>query len=178
MEDRRNGLFLSHFKNVEGLKLLDVGAGAGQQSEFLKSRGIDVHCIDSSIEMVNCCRSKGLSASVMDFYNIEFSKESFDAIWSMNALLHIPKKSLHIVLNSIKKVLKPNGLFYLGIYGGYDSEGIWKEDPYTPNRFFSFFTHDDVQRVIEKYFEIKHFKIVEMPSMTTDFQSMILRKTT
>lgn len=168
--------FITFFKDTKGIKLLDVGAGSGQHSKYLESRDFDVHCIDGSIEMIDLCRNKGLAATLMDFYNIEFPEESYDAIWSMNALLHVPKKSLHIVLESISRVLKPGGLFYLGLYGGYNSEAIWDEDPYTPKRFFSFFTHEDLQREIGKYFEIIEFKVLDMPGMTTDFQSMICRK--
>jgi SAM-dependent methyltransferase len=169
--------FSSQFERTEGLKLLDVGAGSGQHSSYLQSRGFDVQCIDNSTEMVNLCRSRNIPASLMDFYNIEFPKESYDAVWSMNALLHVPKKSLPIVLENIRRVLKPSGLFYLGLYGGYNSEAIWEEDPYSPKRFFSFFAHEDIQRQLGMYFEIMEFKVVEMAGMTVDFQSMILRKT-
>ena len=39
-------------------------------------------------------------------------------------------------LENVCTVLKPAGLFYLGMYGGYDFEGIWDKDIYTPKRFF------------------------------------------
>lgn len=169
--------FISHFEDTKGMKLLDVGAGSGQHGKYLESRHFDVHCIDGSIEMINLCRDKGLAATLMDFYNIEYPEESFDAIWSMNALLHVPKRSLPIVLKSIRRVLKPGGLFYLGVYGGDNSEAIWEEDPYTPKRFFSFFTDEDLQQEVGEYFEIIEFKVLDMPGMTTDFQSMICRMT-
>ena len=86
--------------------------------------------------------------------NIDLPDDSYDAIWSMNALLHVPKKNLLIVLENLRRVLKSGGLFYLGIYGGYNSEAIWEEDPYTPKRFFSFFTHTDLQGEIGKYLKL------------------------
>lgn len=168
--------FASFFEFQENVSLLDLGAGAGQHGEYLNANGFNVCCIDISPEMIKVCQKKGLNAKVMDFYSLEFENDSFDAIWSMNALLHVPKNSLNIVLNNMRNVLKSNGLCYLGLYGGYDSEGVWEEDPYTPNRFFSFFKHEDILKRVESYFEIVHFEIVPMAGMGVDYQSMILRK--
>lgn len=168
--------FLSSFPSVNGLKLLDVGAGAGQHSEYLTSKGFDVHCIDNSAEMVQFCRARNLTATVMDFYSMEFPDAAFDAVWSMNALLHVPKKSLPIVLEGIHRIMKPGGLCYLGLYGGHDHEGIWENDPYMPQRFFSFFTHEGIREAAGADFEIVDFHIVEMPQSSVDFHSMVLRR--
>lgn len=168
--------FRSFIEPSSGESLLDVGAGAGQQSEWLQSNGFDVLAIDSSAEMINCCRDRGIKASVMDFYNIEGNGNSFDAVWSMNALLHVPKKSLPTVLLSVRRVMKPGGLFYLGLYGGQNSEGIWGEDAYNPKRYFSSYTNEDLQGEVSKYFELTHFKVTQPPGHSPDYQSMILRK--
>ncbi|WP_084411310.1 class I SAM-dependent methyltransferase [Paenibacillus glacialis] len=168
--------FISHFSNIVGLKLLDIGAGSGQHSQYLKSNGFDVLSIDMSPEMIKSCLNRGLKAQVMDFYSLKFEEASFDAIWSMNALLHVPKRRLDIVLNNIKTVLKPGGFFYLGLYGGYDSEGVWEEDPYKPNRFFSFYKNEDIEVKVKEYFDVMNFEVVPMVGVNTDFQSFVLRK--
>ncbi|WP_199618181.1 class I SAM-dependent methyltransferase [Paenibacillus alkalitolerans] len=168
--------FISFFDDTQGLKLLDLGAGAGQHGQYLQSNGFDVHCVDLSPEMVKACRNKGLNAEVMDFYSLKFEEDSFDAAWSLNALLHVPKSSLHIVLNNIKTVLKPGALFYLGLYGGYDSEGIWEEDPYTPKRFFSFHNNENIQVKAKQYFELVDFEAVPTTGTKLGFQSLVLRK--
>jgi SAM-dependent methyltransferase len=168
--------FRSFFESTEGVPLLDVGAGSGQHSEWLQAQGFEVLAIDSSAEMINCCRGRGLNVRVMDFYDIALEEGSFAAVWSMNALLHVPKKSLPVVLRGVRKIMKPAGLFYLGLYGGRNSEGIWLDDPYTPNRYFSSYTDEDIQAEVAKYYEILHFKVTEMPGDSPDYQSMILRK--
>ncbi|MFZ6026907.1 MAG: class I SAM-dependent methyltransferase [Chloroflexota bacterium] len=73
--------------------------------------------IDLSPEMVRLCRQKGLATSVMDMAELDFSPASFGAI-AMNSLLHLPKTALPGVLRQIHRVLKPDGLFYLGVHGG------------------------------------------------------------
>lgn len=156
--------------------VLDIGAGSGQHGKYLSDHRLDVTCIDLSPKMVETCRAKGLKAEVMDYYTLNFDAESFDAVWAMNTLLHVPKVSLPAVLKNIHTVLADGGLFYMGVYGGKDSEGVWQEDSYIPKRFFSFYTDEDLVEVVSPLFEILDFHIVSEAGGSMDFQSLLLRK--
>jgi cyclopropane fatty-acyl-phospholipid synthase-like methyltransferase len=156
--------------------VLDIGAGAGQQGMYLHDHNLDVTCIDFSPNMVETCQLKGLKAEVMDYYTMKFEEQSFDAIWAMNTLLHVPKVSLSAVLHSIHNVLKEDGLFYMGVYGGSDSEGVWQDDTYIPKRFFSFYTNDGIIEVVSPLFEVVDFHVVERAGESLDYQSLLLRK--
>ncbi|MCM3733306.1 class I SAM-dependent methyltransferase [Fictibacillus nanhaiensis] len=163
--------------NNDGLRsVLDIGAGSGQQAKYLLDRGVDVTCIDLSLNMVETCRMKGLKAEVMDYYTLDFDAESFDAVWAMNTLLHVPKVSLPAVLKNIHTVLKEDGLFFMGVYGGKDSEGVWEDDSYIPKRFFSFYTNEDLLEVVSPLFEVMNFHVVPEAGGSMDFQSLLLRK--
>ncbi|MBD0383030.1 class I SAM-dependent methyltransferase [Paenibacillus sedimenti] len=159
-----------------GKKVLDLGSGPGHQATYLQEHGCDVTCVDLSEEMVRICKDKGLEAYTMDFYSLDLEPETFDAVWTMNALLHVPKQSLKQVLVGIERVLKPNGLLYLGMYGGYESEGIWEEDSYRPQRFFAFYDDEHIQRIVGEVFEIEQFRVLPMEGMTVHYQSIIARK--
>src|SRR6185503_16154319 len=135
VEERAN--FLSLLQQEHKQSLLEIGAGAGKDSKFFNDQGLAVTCIDLSPEMVKLCKQKGLSAHVMDMTRLNFRPNSFDAVYSLNSLLHVPKVEFRNVLENVKKVLKPTGLFYLGVYGGEEFEGIWELDLYNPKRFFS-----------------------------------------
>ena len=174
MEERKN--FQDLLKKERKSSLLEIGAGNGRDGHHFQQNGMQVVCIDLSPEMVETCREKGLEARVMDFAHLDFPDQSFDAVWSMNCLLHVPKNDLSGVLTEVKRVLKPRGLFYLGVYGGYDFEGVWEEDTYVPKRFFSFFTHDGIIQAVGKHFEIAYYKTIPVEGRKTDFQSLILRK--
>ncbi len=169
-----------HFLDVltqEGKhSLLEIGAGPGRDSKFFQDKGLDVTCTDLSPEMVALCRVKGLNASVMDFLSLDFPAGSFDAVYALNCLLHVPKNNLGSVLKTIEQLLKPSGLFYLGVYGKDDFEGIWEPDEYVPKRFFSFHTDEGIQKTVSQYFEIIYFKTVPLESDERHFQSMILRR--
>jgi SAM-dependent methyltransferase len=131
-----------------------------------------------SPEMVELCRQKGLKAEVMDFADLRFAAGSFAAVYALNCLLHSPKHELPRVLQSIATVLKPDGLFYLGVYGGFDHEGVWPDDSYEPKRFFSFFTDEHLQQVVAEAFEILSFQDIPLAEENSDlhFQSLVLRR--
>jgi SAM-dependent methyltransferase len=168
--------YIKALNNEGSSSVLDIGAGSGQHGEFLLDHGFDVTCIDLSPSMVDICRMKGLTAEVMDYYTLDFDAESFDAVWAMNTLLHVPKVSLPAVLKNIHTVLKEDGLFYMGVYGGKDSEGVWEDDTYIPKRFFSFYTNDDILDVVSPLFEVLNFHVVSETGGNLDFQSLLLRK--
>lgn len=167
--------FLGLLKEEQKETLLEIGAGTGRDSQFFRDNGLQVISTDISSEMVRLCHQKELSAFLMDFYNLGFRDRSFDAIWALNCLLHVPKKEFPEVLQGIQFVLKPTGLFYMGVYGGREFEGIWQEDFYTPKRFFSFYPDQRIQEVVSVFFEILYFKVVHLEEGKAHFQSMILR---
>ncbi|WP_175532258.1 bifunctional 2-polyprenyl-6-hydroxyphenol methylase/3-demethylubiquinol 3-O-methyltransferase UbiG [Paenibacillus sp. yr247] len=159
-----------------GKRILDLGSGPGHQASYLQKNGCQVSCVDLSEEMVNICREKGLDALAMDFYTLDLEPESYDAVWTMNALLHVPKSSLLQVLKNIERVLKPDGFLYMGLYGGYESEGIWENDSYRPQRFFSFYEDEHIQNKVREVFDIEHFSVLQMEDMQLNYQSIIAKK--
>ena len=170
--------FLALVQNEQKQSLLEIGAGHGRDSKFFQENGLQVTCIDLSPEMVRLCQQKGLDARVMDMINMDFPDHSFDAVYSLNSLLHVPKKQLTSVLQSIMRVLKEDGLFYLGVYGGYDCEGIQETDSYTPKRFFSFHSDEGLKQVVTESFTLLSFKQITSGDGDLHFQSLLLRKPT
>lgn len=163
--------------NDRGLKVLDLGAGSGIYANYFKNHGLDVTCIDLSESMVNLCKEKRLKAFQMDFYDLEFDDNSFDIVWSLNTLLHVPKNDIGKIFNNIKRVLKPDGVFYMGVYGGKNFEGIWEEDFYKPKRFFSFYVDSDMKRLLDKYFNSYMFESFDVGGNRENFQSIIIKNT-
>jgi len=165
---------------IEGKEsLLEIGAGPGKDSQFFQDQGIKVVSTDLSPEMVQLCRAKGLEAYEMDFLNLDFPDANFDAVYAINCLLHVPTADLPAVLRAIYRVLKPSGLFFFGVYGGFDSQGIWKEDHHIPKRFFTFYTDDRLLEIVSRTFQLEDFKRIAVPDLSDPdmvFQRLILRK--
>ena len=155
--------------------LLELGAGAGYDSLFFKENGFNVIAVDFSGEMVNLCIEKGISAHVLDFYNIFTLDAKFDCIWAMNSLLHVPKSELKDVLYLISSVLNDEGLFYMGVYGGRDTEDEFINEVSDTPRFFSYYTESSLRDVLKDVFDIVKFNEIKIENEWI-FQSVIMRK--
>ncbi len=171
--------FADMLKSEDKKSVLELGAGAGFDSKFFKEEGFDVLATDLSPEMVKMCIKRGIYSQVADIYNLSSLNRKFDAVFSMNVLLHVPKNDLDTVLNSIASVLTKDGLFFYGVYGGQD-----KEETITDNskmglpRFFSFLSDQTIQDNAKKYFEIRDFQTIDLGSARPGFhfQALTLKK--
>ena len=169
--------FLSLLQKEDKHTLLEIGSGPGRDGEFFQKQGLQVTCIDLSPEMIRLCHQKGLTAYVMDMTNLTFPANSSDAVYALNSLLHLTKAELPTVLRQIDSLLKPTGLFFMGVYGGDDFEGTLKDDPSDPKRFFSYFTDDHLQKVVSQVFDILSFRQIPVQRAgIRHFQSLVLRK--
>ncbi|MBV1855077.1 class I SAM-dependent methyltransferase [Catellatospora tritici] len=156
-------------------RVLEVGAGAGHDSAYFQEEGFSVVAADLSPVMVEHCRAKGIEAHVMDFLRLGFPPASFDAVFSMNCLLHVPNRDLPAALAAIWAVLRPGGLFFLGVYGADESrEGPMEDDKYVPPRFFSWRTDEQLLGFATACFEVVDFHSVDA-GRGNRFQSLTLR---
>lgn len=168
--------FLSLLQQQNKQSLLEIGTGHGRDSLFFQEQGFKVTGIDISLAMASLCRKKGIPAFVMDMVELGFENNSFDAVYALNSFLHLPKSEFPKALENACNVLKPAGLFYLGMYGGYDFEGIWDQDTYIPKRFFSFHSDENLRKILGVLFEIVYFRQIDLGEDNRPFQSVILRK--
>ena len=149
-------------------RLLEIRAGAGYTSRYFADRGLDVVAVDLSPAQVGRCRAKGLTAYHRDFYNLGFRMGSFDAVWAMNCLLHVPSRDLEDVLIGIREVLDDDGIFCMGAWGGIAEEGIYQDDFYHPARFFALRTDDDLLSRVESVFTVEEFTQIVPPERTDE----------
>lgn len=166
--------FLTRLDDLGLSRLLEVGAGTGQDSAFFAANGLDVVATDLSPEMVARCQAKGIDARVMDVLNLDLEAASFDAVFTFNCLLHVPNADLPDVLERIRLVLRHGGLFYLGVYGGTGEEEIADWDSHDPPRFFSRRSDEQLLGMAEPLFEIVDFHVVQLEHWP--FQSLTLRR--
>jgi SAM-dependent methyltransferase len=168
---------LDVFQAADVRQMLEIGAGTGKDGAFFHDHGFDVVCTDLSPEMVRHCQAKGLTAHVMDFLKLDFAPASFDAVYALNCLLHVPKHDLPAVLDRMRLMLKPGSLFYIGVYGGRDWEGIAPFDWHNPKRFFSYYTDEDLIAAVTPVFDVVAFEQITIdPSNEYHFQSLMLRE--
>ncbi|KAK9480238.1 S-adenosyl-L-methionine-dependent methyltransferase [Lipomyces japonicus] len=104
-----------------GMKVLDVGCGVGGPAQeiarFTDCNVVGLNNNDYQVERATHYAKKlGLADQLSfvkgDFMQMDFEKESFDAVYAIEATVHAP--SLEGVYGEIYKVLKPGGTF--GVY--------------------------------------------------------------
>ena len=166
--------FLARVLDGGGGRLLEIGAGPGHDSAFFAGHGLQVVATDLSPAMVGLCRQKGLDAHVMDFLHLDFPAGSFDAVYALNCLLHVPNADLPEVLAAIRAVLRPGGWFFMGVYGGDGEEGPAGDDRHEPARFFSWRTDEQIKGFATRYFSLVDFHVIEPGQL--HFQSLTLRR--
>jgi trans-aconitate methyltransferase len=99
-----------------GERILDLGCGDGVLTSKLAATGANVVGVDSSADMVNAARGRGLDARVMDATSLTFAEE-FDAVFS-NAVLHWIKRDPDAAITSAYRALRRPGRF-VGEMGGH-----------------------------------------------------------
>ena len=120
--------FLKFLQDEERKTLLEIGCGHGQDALFFQNQGLRVLAVDNTPTMVTLTAEKGVPGQVLDCYNLGEISERFDAVYTMNCLLHIPKRDMDQILRLISERLNNSGLMYLGIWGDENFEGIWEKD--------------------------------------------------
>jgi ubiquinone/menaquinone biosynthesis C-methylase UbiE len=167
--------FLDKFVELSGMKIVDVGSGPGRDALLLQKTGKEVVCVDASEAMVELSSERGLKSVLAGFDNLPFENESFDGVWSYTALLHTPKKTIDVPLTEICRVLKPSGIFALGLIEG-DTEAYKESSGVGMPRWFSFYQKEEVEIICNKHgFELVYFEMF-MPRSNKNYLNFIFQK--
>jgi SAM-dependent methyltransferase len=106
-----------------GSRVLDLGCGSGVPvARDLTAAGVQVTGVDISEVQIRRARDLVPGAEFIraDATTLDFSKDSFDAIVSFYALIHIPLEEQPSLLERVATWLRPGGWF-LGTTG----QGAW-----------------------------------------------------
>ena len=99
----------------KGAKVLDAGCGAGVPVTIYLCRFFDVTGIDFSDEQIRMARQLVPEAHFLcsDMTQLALADNSFDAICSYYAIIHIPRQEHRALLLNFRRMLKPSGLMFL-----------------------------------------------------------------
>ena len=118
-------LIESTLKRGAGCKVLDIGCGIGGAAFYFASTygvkvdGKDVNPIGIEMAKENAVKQKLdhlVTFQVMDVLNANIEDNSYDVIYSRDALLHIPHEHKAQMYKSFYKWLKTNGVLCVGDY--------------------------------------------------------------
>lgn len=146
--------FSAFMEKLPGKNVMDLGSGPGRDALFFKEKGLHPICVDISTAMVRTCKGKGLETVQMDIENLDFENFSFDGVWAYASLVHIPKKRIYNTLARIREILKPSGVFFVGMVEG-DSEMLYQsKDKPDRKRFFALYQDEEFRKILSEYFTI------------------------
>lgn len=180
--------FLNRFASlVSGKQVLDLGCGPGHHSYFFAEKDCDVVGVDLSREMIR--RAKSLFpdkkfkkmphfqvGNILEIADV-FSPNTFDAIWAAASLLHVEKKDISLVLQSMALITKNNGYIAISLKDG-DGEGELEDTHYGKKikRRFSFWNRQDFSSEAGKYgLEEQHYESVHSKSASYFWHKFIFQ---
>jgi len=160
----------------KGDKILDLGCGNGRLYKILKNKEVEYIGVDISKKLIEIARKNYPKTRflVADALNLSFLKSSFDLIFAIAFLHHIPSKTLQLrVLKNCFKVLKENGLIILSVWNLLQPHLLLKykilpfsKDVYIPwksktnkilKRYYHVFTKGELKQIVKK----AGFKIIK-----------------
>jgi ubiquinone/menaquinone biosynthesis C-methylase UbiE len=90
--------------------VLDIGCGNGKNMNYgAQRKDLQMCGLEHSQALTDICLSQNLKVIQGDARALPYPNESFDAIIMIAVIHHINPEEHDIVLNEIKRVLKPNG---------------------------------------------------------------------
>jgi SAM-dependent methyltransferase len=149
-----------------GGKVLDLGAGQGQDSRYFAERGHDVVSTDIEASMLATCQSKlakGLqgrvSTKTVDLRDeLPFGSDSFDVVYAHLSLHYFDYETTVRLFSEIERVLRPGGVLACLVNSTSDPEyrtGTKLDEDYfqigiKAKRFFSI----SATKLFARYFDI------------------------
>ena len=105
-----------------GVRVLELGTGAGDVALFAAGRGANVVATDLSEAMLEAARQAAGDAGAanvefrrMDASALEFGATEFDAVIARHVLMFLP--DLPVALTRVRRVLRPGGKFAAIVWG-------------------------------------------------------------
>jgi len=200
--------YLANFVE-DGDRVLDIGCGNGRLVEIFKDKKIEYVGIDNSEKLIGLAKEyqsydrlgiepyqvaegqafekiKSVQFLIGDALNLPFEDNSFDKVFSVAVLHHIPSNILRLrFLSEARRVLRSGGLAVLTVWGLWGRLATWKflfkhllskplgkskldfGDLFIPwqkklDRYFHAFTKAELRRLVEKAgFKIKEIGVLK-----------------
>ena len=124
-----------------GARVLDAGCGCGRDARWLLDHGFAVGAFDISREMVASTSANTggrVNPRWLDFRDYGDAPGSWDAIWAMASLLHLPKDEMRDILPRLIESLTDTGLLAISVKKGTGAQVDAQGRP------FSYFTPEEI----------------------------------
>src|SRR3989338_10895408 len=148
---------VDRFANAVGKKgkVLDAGCAAGRDSRLLKDRNLTPVGIDLYKSIIEIARKKypDIHFEHGNLLELPFENETFDGVWAHASLLHFETtEEVSKALQEFNRVLKQDGIIHVFVkqQPGEQKTEIVSDRLSGHDRFFQYFTKDEIQSLLEQ----------------------------
>lgn len=147
---------LDKFKQLVGEgKVLDAGCGAGRDTKLLNIAGLEAIGLDISEGLISEARRRFPKLTFIQdsFLEIPQENESFSGVWAHASLLHLETPDdVSRALSEFSRVLKSDGILHVMVKAqtGEDKTAVVSDALSEHDRFFQYFTQEEISGLIEK----------------------------
>jgi len=112
-----------HFTSPSSIDVLDIGCGVGLTDHFLTHHFDNFYGIDISTGGLEQAKKRNPTVKYQEgsALDIPFPNETFDFIFIICVMHHIPPKHWNDAMNEMRRVLRPNGCLV-----------VFEHNPYNP----------------------------------------------
>lgn len=156
----KDRIFIAHkFMPKTTKNILDIGAGYGYIENLIsKNKKIKIYGNDISKNAINNLSKKFEGKFKLEsIYNMKYKSNSFDVVFMLEVLEHVPPSKTLKVLKDIKNLLKANGYLILSVP---TNEGLEKMKN-NPNGHLRMYTKD----LISAELELAGFRVLEVKTL-------------
>lgn len=131
--------------------ILDVGCAGGRDSKIFADHNFNVTGIDLCEPFLQEARKRVPIGIFLrkDILELDFEEAYFDGIWACAVLLHLEKKDLPKALRDFYRILKQDGLMFIGVKQGEGEQSVVDSLSDGNSRFFSFYQKDEIEALVK-----------------------------
>ncbi len=143
-----------------GSKILEIGAGTGDDARALSQAGYKVTTTDFSEKFVDAIRSKGIEAAIFDAKK-DVLPEGYNAVYANAVFVHFDTSELSYFLAQAAEKLEKPQLIFLSVIEG-ESQERRSGSNISFERDFQDYTEDQLRDLLSHAgFNVNHMELVD-----------------
>ena len=144
-------LLTKNLKTLKPKKILEAGCGTGRILLPLTKKGFKIEGFDLSKNMLSILNKKNpsIKTKIGDIEKIPYKNETFDFVYSITVLIHLPK--IEKAISELYRVTKKDGIL---IFDLSNKDSIWTKLSVLiqPNKKRTIlYSRKDIKKILKKY---------------------------
>ncbi|MBN1411299.1 MAG: class I SAM-dependent methyltransferase [Spirochaetales bacterium] len=145
-------------KTVNKGKVLEIGCGPGEISNYLWMKGLDITGIDSSPEMIKAAKAYNgeIDFQTGNVFDLVFPDESIMGVVAPYLIVNFDVAEVREAFSEINRVLNRDGIFLVNFHIGNDETVVYEDFIEKGNRIsYTFFKVETIKKLlVESGFEL------------------------